>query len=240
MLPWKKLVSGWENEQIFPSIGEASFPEEASEIYRKNLRMAKLIFIGEKFGGRVYEFAVAKTTVGRGDHNTLTIHDASVSQSHCEIFNYNEDVIVRDLGSSNGTFVNGERLHNQQRPLKAGQTVKFGSVEARLELERPHSADPGTEMTAIHSIGRHHDKPPDAPKEPTLFEITLEADLKGAATDHTVMLPRPSEAEKPNSPPAPGKLHSPKKPFNKAAFALIVAGSVVVVALMLWLIWGKG
>ena len=83
--------------------------------------MTKLIFIDEKFGGRVYEFVVPETTVGRGGHNTLTIRDASVSQTHCEILAYGPEVIVRDLGSSNGTFVNGERLHNQQRQLKAGQ-----------------------------------------------------------------------------------------------------------------------
>ena len=63
--------------------------------------MAKLIFLGEKFAGRVYEFAVEKTTVGRGDHNTLTIHHPSVSYSHCEILDYGTEVIVRDLGSSN-------------------------------------------------------------------------------------------------------------------------------------------
>lgn len=202
--------------------------------------MAKLIFIGEKFGGRVYEFAVAKTTVGRGDHHTLTIHDASVSQTHCEIFTYSEDVIVRDLGSSNGTFVNGERLHNQQRPLKAGQTVKFGSVEARLELERPHSSDTATEMTAIHSFGRHQDKPQKEPKEPEPFVMTLEADVKGAAADHTVMLPRSPEAEKPNPPPASERTRNPEKPINKKAFTLVVAGLVLVVALILWLIWGRG
>ena len=117
--------------------------------------MAKLIFIGDKFGDRVYEFSVDKTTVGRGDHNTLTIHDASVSHTHCEILVYGPEVIVRDLGSSNGTSVNGERLHDQQRPLLSGQIVKFGSVEARLELEPPTRGDTATDVTAVYSHARH-------------------------------------------------------------------------------------
>ena len=98
--------------------------------------MAKLIFTGEKFKGRSYEFAVEKTTVGRGEHNTLTIPHPSVSETHCEILVNDAEVIVRDLGSRNGTVVNGERIRNQQRQIKGGQSLKFGSVEARLELER--------------------------------------------------------------------------------------------------------
>src|SRR3989442_1695378 len=59
--------------------------------------MTKLIFIDEKFGGRVYEFVVPETTVGRGDHNMLTIRDASVSLTHCEILAYGPEVIVRPV-----------------------------------------------------------------------------------------------------------------------------------------------
>src|SRR4026208_2582560 len=97
--------------------------------------MAKLIFLDEQFSGRTYEFALPKITVGRGDHNALTIHDNGVSQTHCEILVYGSEVIVRDLGSRNGTFVAGTLLQNHQAQLKHGQTVRFGSVEARLELD---------------------------------------------------------------------------------------------------------
>src|SRR6185436_11538953 len=96
--------------------------------------MARLVFTDEKFGGRVYEFALPKTTIGRGDHNTLTIRDDAVSQTHCEILVFGPEVIVRDLGSSNGTFVNGVRLHNQQRPLLACHIVKFTSITDPLSL----------------------------------------------------------------------------------------------------------
>src|SRR6187399_172834 len=120
--------------------------------------MAKLLFLGEKFGGRVYEFAIEKTTVGRGDHSTLTIHDASVSHSHCEILVYGTEVIVRDLGSSNGTVVDGKRLHKeQQQPLDDGKVVKFGSVEARLDLSVESDSDTVTGWTAMHSHVRHLD-----------------------------------------------------------------------------------
>ena len=118
--------------------------------------MTKLIFTDKNHAGRVYELTLEKTTVGRSDQNTLSIPDASLSAQHCEILVNGPEVIVRDLGSRNGTFVNGTRLTNQQSQLKSGQTVRFGSVEARLELDGrgESSDDTASEMTAVHALGR--------------------------------------------------------------------------------------
>src|SRR5437899_11606033 len=96
--------------------------------------MAKLVFIDQNFSGRAYELILEKTSVGRGDQNTLVIRDSSLSATHCEILMYGSEIIVRDLDSRNGTFVDGIRL-NKQSQVKSGQVVRFGSVEARLELD---------------------------------------------------------------------------------------------------------
>jgi pSer/pThr/pTyr-binding forkhead associated (FHA) protein len=201
--------------------------------------MAKLIFIGEKFGDRVYEFAVPTTAVGRGDHNTLTIRDASVSQTHCEILVYGVEVIVRDLGSSNGTFVDGVRLHHQQRALKAGQIVKFGSVEARLELESPSSGEETTDETAIHSYARYRREPRSDPQNPANISMTLQAGSESALADHTLVLPR-SHAEETTPPPSPEQARGVEKPAAKTAIALILAALALGLAILLWLIWGRG
>ncbi len=70
------------------------------------------------------------TTVGRQAGVTLLIDHPSVSRRHAEIAYSNGSFLLRDLGSSNGTFVNNERL-SQDRPraLEAGQRVRFGKVE---------------------------------------------------------------------------------------------------------------
>ena len=151
--------------------------------------MAKLIFTDENFSGRVYEFALPKTTIGRGDHNTLTIRDNAVSQTHCEILVFGPEVIVRDLGSSNGTFVNGVRLHNQQRPLLAGQIVKFGPVTARLELEEPPSADAATDETAIHSYAQYLREQQNQPKTPANAAMTLPSASESTPIHHTLLQP---------------------------------------------------
>jgi pSer/pThr/pTyr-binding forkhead associated (FHA) protein len=166
--------------------------------------MARLIFTGEKFRGRVYEFALLKTTVGRGDHNTLAIHDASVSQTHCEVLVYGPEVIVRDLGSTNGTFVNGMRLRNQQRQIKPGETVRFGLVEARLELEQPSCSDTDTAETGFHSYARHLHDPEQEPINPALHSMTLDPSDSSPGA-YTVALPDPSQIQKSITPPPPQK-----------------------------------
>src|SRR5690349_2901947 len=100
--------------------------------------MAKLIFIDRDFAGHAYNLVVEKTRVGRGDDNTLVLRHETVSAHHCEILANDPEVIVRDLGSRNGTFVDGVRFTGQ-RQVKSGQIIRFGRVEARLELEQESS-----------------------------------------------------------------------------------------------------
>ncbi len=200
--------------------------------------MAKLVFIGAKFSGRIYEFVVPRTTVGRGDHNTLTIHDSSVSQTHCEIYAYGEDVIVRDLGSSNGTFVNGERLHKQQRPLKSGQTVSFGTVEARLEAAPAAASSTDTDITAFHANARYTRKAAQDLTNPLTAPLILESDSEPGTSDHTSLLRRPPEAPTPVAAPAtPGNAVVKSRP-PWARLAGVVAVAVLALGLILWLLLG--
>jgi pSer/pThr/pTyr-binding forkhead associated (FHA) protein len=93
--------------------------------------MSKLVLLGEEFAGRTYELNVEKTTVGRVEDNAFQIAEPSVSSHHAEIILRGEDVVIKDLNSTNGTYVNGEKV--TEAVLKPGQTLKFGSVELRLE-----------------------------------------------------------------------------------------------------------
>jgi pSer/pThr/pTyr-binding forkhead associated (FHA) protein len=117
--------------------------------------MATLIFLSEKFRGRTYEIVTRRTTVGRGETNTLCIADDSVSERHCEIYDNGGDLIIRDLASRNGTVVNGELIKDAQRPLAPGQIVSFGAIEARLELPQARGeTDSVTDVTAVHFHAR--------------------------------------------------------------------------------------
>jgi pSer/pThr/pTyr-binding forkhead associated (FHA) protein len=93
--------------------------------------MSKLVLLSEGFAGRTYELNVEKTTVGRVEDNAFQIAEPSVSSHHAEIILRGNDVVIKDLNSTNGTFINGEKV--SESVLKPGQVLKFGQVELRLE-----------------------------------------------------------------------------------------------------------
>ena len=72
-------------------------------------------------------------TIGRNPTNDAVIHEASVSSFHAELTAGEDGVRVRDLQSTNGTFVNDEPV--TESPLQTGQVVQFGTVTFRLDVE---------------------------------------------------------------------------------------------------------
>jgi pSer/pThr/pTyr-binding forkhead associated (FHA) protein len=94
--------------------------------------MARLVILSEGLTGKAHELTVDKTTIGRVDDNTFPIPEASVSSHHCEILLRGTDVVVRDLNSTNGTFINGNQVSGEA-PLKPGQILRLGQIEMRLE-----------------------------------------------------------------------------------------------------------
>ncbi len=68
-------------------------------------------------------------TVGRGGGCGIVLDDTFVSQVHARVFRRDGDVWVEDLGSRNGTLVNGQPVTAAQR-LRRGDTVQFGKTVA--------------------------------------------------------------------------------------------------------------
>jgi pSer/pThr/pTyr-binding forkhead associated (FHA) protein len=93
--------------------------------------MAKLVLLSAGLTGRTHELKGEKTTVGRVEDNMFQVAEPSVSSHHCEILLRGNDVVVRDLNSTNGTFINGEKII--ESPLKPGQILRLGQIEMRLE-----------------------------------------------------------------------------------------------------------
>ncbi len=69
--------------------------------------------------------------IGRNPTNDFRVPEASVSSFHCEISLEKKIITVRDVGSTNGTFVSGTRI--RESLLATGQILKLGSAEFRLE-----------------------------------------------------------------------------------------------------------
>src|SRR2546423_13519183 len=93
--------------------------------------MARLVLLSEGLTGRTFDLKVEKTTVGRVEDNTFQIPETSISSHHAEILLRGSDIVVKDLNSTNGTFINGEKV--TEAVLKPGQILRLGMIEMRLE-----------------------------------------------------------------------------------------------------------
>ncbi|CAG9812315.1 unnamed protein product [Chironomus riparius] len=65
-------------------------------------------------------------TIGRSPNCTITLKSIRVSRMQCEIIYRDENIFLRDTQSSNGTFVNNEKLTNEMRKLEIGDFIGFG------------------------------------------------------------------------------------------------------------------
>lgn len=81
--------------------------------------------------------ASERVAAGRGRDCTLLIADASLSRRHFELFFDGRVCRLIDLGSSNGTFVNGQRV--QQTELRDGDRIEAGATVLRVEIPPPPS-----------------------------------------------------------------------------------------------------
>ncbi len=96
--------------------------------------MAKVWFQANdaSLGSRELNWGV--TRVGRASDNHLVIDHPSISTHHCEFVLGLDTLLVRDAGSTNGTFVDGARV--QEAPLAPGQNLRFGEIEGRVYFSR--------------------------------------------------------------------------------------------------------
>ena len=77
--------------------------------------------------GRVFELSRA-LRIGRHPYNEVSLADLTVSRYHCWVKMRDGGFCVEDLASSNGTYVNGERIQ-KECSLKKGDLVRVGAIE---------------------------------------------------------------------------------------------------------------
>jgi hypothetical protein len=160
-------------------------------------KMTRLILTSPEFAGQSCQLPDGTHRLGRAPQNAIVIQDESVSSEHCELLVNGPEVIVRELGSRNGTFVGAVRV-KAQSGINRGQVVRFGRVEAQVDYpEIPEETT--TDNTAVFSY-RKVMKPiegdeaaPEVPGIPVVFRPS-----RGTGGEESTMtLPRSAAETRP-------------------------------------------
>lgn len=104
----------------------------------------QLKVVGGKYDGRLIPMVSSKFLIGREQDCHLRPNSELVSRHHCVISIDDFAVRVRDLGSTNGTFVNGQRIRGQVT-VESGHSVQVGKLkfEVLIEESKLSAPDPG-------------------------------------------------------------------------------------------------
>jgi len=107
-------------------------PVEAVEVHEELPTLARLV---AKPDGQEHQIRPGENTIGRRPANSVVIPDLYVSGSHAVINASDAGFTITDVGSTNGTFVNGERLTpNEPRELQDGDELTLGQSVFRFTI----------------------------------------------------------------------------------------------------------
>jgi pSer/pThr/pTyr-binding forkhead associated (FHA) protein len=106
---------------------------------------ARLIVLSEPSRGRSYDVHQGMHSIGRSDRATIVIPDGTISGVHCEVHREGDSYVVHDLGSTNGTRVNGERVDGQMN-IHSGDVLQVGEIEILFDCD-------GVSLTTVSDSG---------------------------------------------------------------------------------------
>ena len=131
--------------------------------------------------GERRDFPLAKdvTTLGRRENADLRIPLSDVSRKHCRLIVRGNILRVSDLGSSNGTLVNGARVETAD--LHPGDVLQVGPVQFVVQIDGQPAADAITPPAPPPVADDEFDLMPDAPASEDSFAAVLEGLPAGTA-----------------------------------------------------------
>jgi transcriptional regulator with PAS, ATPase and Fis domain len=104
------------------------------------IRRFRLVVMSGRDAGRNCLSEGERTVIGKHESADLVLHDGAVSRFHCEIAVSGGRVAVRDLGSRNGTLVNGVEI--AQAWLRSGAILTLGQTEVKFDQGADHVVQP--------------------------------------------------------------------------------------------------
>src|SRR6267143_403828 len=190
-------------------------------------------------GGLMGQRLAVKTpivNIGRADYNDLVVPDPSISTSHAKLQRREGVWVLVDLDSTNGTFVDGERVKGEA-PLAPGATVRFGDVQLVFEPSDDAvgvAKGGGTQMLRTpHSVAPNVPPSPAPPPAPPLPPPSRSVPAPAAPPPRGAKgaPPRPSPRPTPKRPAAQQPPPKKGKGCGGGAAALVVGGGALVALL---------
>jgi hypothetical protein len=93
------------------------------------------------------ELKPGSTRIGRSPASDFCIDETSISSIHCELTVDDQSIVVKDCGSTNGTFINDVAI--REAVLLPGQTLRLGTAELRLDFESETNVDARVAIPSI-------------------------------------------------------------------------------------------
>lgn len=142
--------------------------------------------------GKVIDLTEDSLTIGREPSNEIPINDAEISRKHARLSVQGDNYVIEDLGSTNGTFVNGQRLMGPH-VLKPGEIVSFGE-----QISCTYEAISEVDANATIISSKPAAPPPTAPSVQPMPPSASE--------------PKPAAPPPPPSQPRPAQMATPSQP----------------------------
>ena len=95
---------------------------------------AKLKLIRDSDKSRVFDVSVPQFIIGRADGCQLRPSSDAISRRHCAILLQDDKVVVRDMGSRNGTYVNDIAIGKQEETLVTGDILQVGPLKFEVAI----------------------------------------------------------------------------------------------------------
>ncbi len=140
--------------------------------------MYKLTIVDGPNVGTSYVLKNGETSLGRGSTNIVHLSSSKISKNHCVILLSNGQLQLKDLGSSNGTFVNG--IMAKSREVKLGDRISIGPFIFEISETQAHSAQAMPVMVDLN-----------ASRIPNALSVTGEGNSLGSNASGSVYLGDP-------------------------------------------------
>jgi hypothetical protein len=123
--------------------------------------MPRLVAQSPEFTGKSFDLSGREITVGRVADNKIQIEHASVSGHHAVLKLEALDYVIKDLDSTNGTRINGERISEQK--LRRNDILRLGNIELLYDSEHQPPGQPMPTPSARVNLTEcvSHGRPPD-------------------------------------------------------------------------------